>query len=198
MGRNFYFSEKIRSEMDMYENLVIEALQIYGQNVYYIPRYLVNYDTIFGTDAESSFNSSHKIEMYIENATGFEGEGDLFTRFGVEIRDEATFIVSRRRWLNQVKRNDSDIKSERPAEGDLIYLTLTNKIFEIMHVEHEQPFYQVEDIPVYKMRCQLFEYSGEDFDLITTDLDAIERKYAYTHELILKSPRKAVARASIT
>ena len=98
MGRNFYFSEKVRSEMDMYEDLVIEALQIYGQNVYYIPRDLVNYDTIFGADAESSFNSSHKIEMYIENVEGFDGEGDLFTRFGVEIRDEATFVVSRRRW----------------------------------------------------------------------------------------------------
>lgn len=198
MGRNFYFSEKVRSEMDMYEDLVIEALQIYGQNVYYIPRDLVNYDTIFGADAESSFNSSHKIEMYIENVEGFDGEGDLFTRFGVEIRDEATFVVSRRRWLNQVKRHDSDITSVRPAEGDLIYLSLTNKIFEIMHVEHEQPFYQIENIPVFKMRCQLFEYSGEDFDLITTDLDAVERKYAYTHELILKSPRKAVATASIT
>jgi hypothetical protein len=198
MGRNFYFSEKVRSEMDMYEDLVIEALQIYGQNVYYIPRDLVNYDTIFGADAESSFNSSHKIEMYIENVEGFDGEGDLFTRFGVEIRDEATFVVSRRRWLNQVKRHDSDITSVRPAEGDLIYLSLTNKIFEIMHVEHEQPFYQIENIPVFKMRCQLFEYSGEDFDLLTTDLDAVERKYAYTHELTLKSPRKAVATASIT
>ena len=184
--------------MDMYEDLVIEALQIYGQNVYYIPRDLVNYDTIFGADAESSFNSSHKIEMYIENVEGFEGEGDLFTRFGVEIRDEATFVVSRRRWLNQVKRNDSEITVPRPVEGDLIYLSLTNKIFEIMHVEHEQPFYQIENIPVFKMRCQLFEYSGEDFDLITTDLDAVERKYAYTHKLTLKAPRKAAAIASIT
>ena len=198
MARNFYFSEKVRSEMNLYENLVIEALKIYGQDVYYIPRDIVNYDTIFGADVESSYNSSHKIEMYIENVAGFEGEGDLFTRFGVEIRDEATFIVSRNRWENQVKRYDNDMTAVRPEEGDLIYLPLTKKMFQVMHVEHEQPFYQIEDIPVYKLRCQLFEYNGEDFDTDNVEIDAIERSGSHTHVLTLQAPKNATATASIT
>ena len=69
--------------------------------------------------------------MYIDNIEGFDGEGDLFTRFGVEIRDEATFVVSRRRWQQTVSQYDNEIDGERPREGDLIYLPMTNKIFEI-------------------------------------------------------------------
>jgi len=188
MARNFYFTPKVRSEMELYENLVIEALQIYGQDVYYLPRDLVNYDNVFGADPESTFNSSYKIEMYIENVEGFDGEGDLFTRFGVEIRDEATFIVSRLRWQNQVARYDNEILAQRPVEGDLIYLPLTKKLFQIMHVEHEQPFYQIEDIPTYKLRCQLFEYSGEDLDTGVAEIDDIERDYSYQYDLCLTAP----------
>ena len=171
--------------MTLYENLVIEALKIYGQDVYYIPRDIVNYDTIFGADVESSYNSSHKIEMYIENVAGFEGEGDLFTRFGVEIRDEATFIVSRNRWENQVKRYDNDMTAVRPEEGDLIYLPLTKKMFQVMHVEHEQPFYQLSNLPTFKMRCQLFEYSDEDFDTDLVSIDGIEQNNAYEFDMVL-------------
>ncbi len=198
MALNHYFNQRAKNEQNLYEDIIIESLKIYGQDVYYLPREIVNENTIFGEDVPSKFSSAHKIEMYIENTEGFDGEGDLFTKFGVEIRDAATFIVSRKRWANVVGQMNNQIESIRPREGDLIYLTLTNKLFEIMHVEHEQPFYQIENIPVFKMRCQLFEYSGEDFDLITTDLDAVERKYAYTHKLTLKAPRKAAAIASIT
>ena len=115
--------------MDLYADLVIEALKIYGQDVYYLPRDLVNEDVLLGDDVSSRFPTSHKIEMYIENAEGFDGEGDLFTRFGVEIRDEATFVVSRTRFSAQVRRPDNDIDTDRPTEGDLIYLPLANKMF---------------------------------------------------------------------
>ena len=104
MAKNLYISDKVKSEQELYENIVIESLKIYGQDVYYIPRDLVNEDTILGDDPVSSFNSAYKVEMYIENIEGFDGEGDLFTRFGVEIRDEATFIVARRRWSDTVAR----------------------------------------------------------------------------------------------
>src|SRR5210317_551960 len=124
MARNLYFSDTVRSEQYLYEDIVIESLKMYGQDVYYMPRDIVNEDTILGDDPESSFNSSHVIEMYIENTEGFEGEGDLFTRFGVEIRDEATFVVSRKRW-EQTVGGDNDINSKRPREGDLIYLPLS-------------------------------------------------------------------------
>ena len=170
MARNLYFSEKVRSEMDLYADLVIESLKIYGQDVYYLPRQLMNHDDLLGDDVTSRFPTSHKIEMYIENVEGFDGEGDLYTRFGVEIRDEATFVVSKTRFSAQVQRPDNEIDTDRPTEGDLIYLPLTNKMFEIQHVEHEQPFYQIENVPVYKMRATLFEYTGEDLDTGIDDI----------------------------
>ena len=185
--RNLYFSDKVRSEQKLYEDIIIESLKIYGQDVYYIPRDLVNEDSILGDDPVSSFNSAHKIEMYIENTEGFDGEGDLFTRFGVEIRDEATFVVSRNRWAQQVAKFDSGITSVRPLEGDLIYLPLSKKFFQISHVEHEQPFYQLSNLPVFKLRCQLFEYSGEDMDTGVASVDELEIKYAYKYILSLTS-----------
>jgi len=185
MGMNPYFSQAVRSEQGLYEDITIEALEIYGQSVYYIPRTLVNENTIFGEDIPSTFSSAHKVSMYIENVEGFDGEGDLFTRFGVEIRDEATFIVARRRWERMVSRANTAVTVDRPKEGDLIYLGMTKKLFEIMHVEHEQPFYQLSNLPVYKMRCQLFEYSGEDLDTGVDAIDVIERSYAYTYTLTL-------------
>ena len=164
MATNFYFSQKVRSEQNLYEDIVIESLKMYGQDVYYLPREIVNEDRVFGDDVPSKFSSSYKIEMYIENIEGFDGEGDLFTKFGVEIRDQATFVVARRRWTNTVGRVDNKIESIRPREGDLIYLPLSNSMFEIMAVEHEQPFYQLSNLPVYKMRAELFTYNDEDFE----------------------------------
>ena len=183
--RNLYFSDKVRSEQKLYEDIIIESLKIYGQDVYYIPRDLVQEDKIFGDDVPSRFNSAHKIEMYIENVEGFDGEGDLFTRFGVEIRDEATFVVSRNRWSQQVAKFDSGITSVRPLEGDLIYLPLSKKLFEISHVEHEQPFYQLSNLPVFKLRTRLFEYNNEDLDTGVTEVDKIELDYAYKYILTL-------------
>ena len=183
--RNVYFSDKVRSEQNLYDDIVIESLKIYGQDLYYLPRDIVNKNPVFGEDVPSRFNSSYKIEMYIENVEGFDGEGDLFTRFGVEIRDEATFVVSRRRWNMTIGQYDNEIESERPREGDLLYLPMTNKMFEILHVEHEQPFYQLSNLPVYKLRAQLFEYSDEDLDTGIAAIDNIETKYAYTYILTL-------------
>ena len=197
MATNLYFSQKVRSEQNLYEDIVIEALKTYGQDVFYLPRDIVNEDTILGDDPVSSFNSSYMLEMYIENTEGFDGEGDLFTRFGVEIRDEATFVVSRRRWADTVARYDNEITVERPAEGDVIYLPLTNKFFQITHVEHEQPFYQLSNLPVFKLRCQLFEYTGEDMDTGIDVLDDLEAKYAYKYVLTLDNTRDS-AQASAT
>jgi hypothetical protein len=195
MARNFYFSEKVRSEINLYESLVIEALKIYGQDVYYLPRSIVNEDVLLGEDPTSQFASSHKIEMYIENTEGFSGEGDLFTRFGVEIRDEATFIVAKSRWSAQVQRASNSLQGDRPTEGDLIWLPLTKSMFEISHVEHEQPFYQVENVPVYKMRCNLFEYTGEDFDTGITGIQDIEQDSSYQYAVSVSAPKKAKATA---
>jgi len=174
MARNLYFSDNVKSEQNLYEDLIIESLKLYGQDVYYLPRDIVNENRVFGDDVPSSFNSSHKIEMYIENPQGFEG-GDVYAKWGVEIRDQVTMIVSRKRWLQTVRSNDNEITGTRPYEGDLLYLPLSGSMFEIMHVEHEQPFFKISDLPTYKLKCELFEYNDENLDTGIVEIDSIER-----------------------
>ena len=187
MATNHYFSQKVKSEQNLYEDIIIESLKIYGQDVYYLPRDIVNEDKILGEDVPSRFNSAYKVEMYIENTEGFDGEGDLFSKFGVEIRDQATFIVARKRWGQTVSRYDNEIQAIRPLEGDIIYLPLSNSMFQIMAVEHEQPFYQLSNLPTYKLRCELFEYGDENLDTGVEAIDDIERRYAYEYQLTLDS-----------
>lgn len=175
MATNPYITQDFRQEQHLYEDIIIESLKFYGQDVYYLPRDIVNEDKILGQDVPSRFNSSYLIEMYPENIDAFDGEGDLFTKFGIEIRDQVTFVVSKRRWSHAVRQYDNEITTSRPAEGDLIYLTMSNSLFQIMHVEHEDPFYQLKNLPVYKLRCELFEYSGEDFDTNVDVIDSIEQ-----------------------
>jgi len=174
MAKNLYFADKSVNEQNLYEDIIIESLKIYGQDVYYMPREIVNEDKILGEDVPSRFSTSYKIEMYIENQQGFDGEGDLFSKFGVEIRDAATFVVSRRRWRHMIGQNSNTVTEERPREGDIIYLPLSNSMFEIMHVEHELPFYQLSNVPTYSLRCELFRYSSEDFDTGIATIDGIE------------------------
>ena len=187
MATNRYFSQGSRAEQQLYEEIIIESLQIYGQDVYYLTRTIVNKDNILNEDANSSFNSSYKIEMYIENLDGFDGEGDLFTKFGVEIRDQATFIMAKKRWQQTVAKYDNDIEGVRPLEGDLLYIPFSKKLFEIVHVEHEQPFYQLKDLPTFKLRCELFEYSGESIDTGIDEINDIESNYGYEYQLTLDS-----------
>ena len=146
-------------------------MQIYGQEVQYIPRTLVNEDRIFGEDVVSRFDRAYQIEMYLENLDGFDGDQELFTKFGVEIRDRATLHVSRRRWNREVGLH---VDYDRPQEGDLIYLTLSNQIFEIMRVVDDKPFYQMSDLPTYRMEVELFEFSDEDFDTSVEIVDDVE------------------------
>lgn len=189
MATNPYFSYKVRSEQNLYEDIVIEALKMYGQDAYYIPREVISKDTIFNDSILSRFSNAYKIEMYIENVDGFDGEGDLFTKFGVEIRDAATFILSRRRWNQVVGRlegYDSN-KFYRPREGDVIYLPLSQSTFQVMKVDTEKPFYQVSNLPVFKMRCELFEYSDEDFDTGIDAIDRVEEFAAYQYVLTMDS-----------
>lgn len=197
MARNYYFSAGAKSEQNLYEDLIIEALKIYGQDLYYLPRDLVNVDDVFGEDAVSKFNSSYLLEMYVDNVEGFDGEGDLFTKFGVEIRDSVTLTVARRRWAEAVKKYDNELTSDRPLEGDLIFVPFAKKLFEIMHVEHEQPFYQLNNLPVYKLRCELFEYNDEDLDTSVDAIQQIEIDMAYRHILTVTQGRTATATASI-
>ena len=179
MPRNVYFSQAVKSEQNLYEDLIIESLRIYGQDVYYIPRTLVNRDDILNEDPASKFDDAYLLEMYIENTEGFEGSGDLYSKFGLEIRDECTFIVSRRRWETRVGIFSDNVVDPRPQEGDLIFLPMTNSFFEISYVEDDSPFYQLSNLPVYRMQCNLFEYNDEDFDTGIVEVDDKSSQSAY-------------------
>ena len=180
MPTNVFFNHAVQTEQHLYEDLVVEALRMYGHNVFYLPREIIEEDSILNEDVQSKFGDSYQVEMYIENTDGFEGEGDLMSKFGLQIRDQATFIISLRTWERFVSLDDNLATSFRPNEGDLIYFPLSGSMFEIKFVEHEDPFYQVGKLFVFKLKCELFEYSQEDFDTGIGDIDLIEDEQAYT------------------
>jgi len=174
MPTSVYFDTGTTAEQRLYENLIIEQLSVFGQDVYYLPRKLVNKDTLFGEDASSSFNDAYIIEMYLDNIEGYEGQKEMMTRFGVDMQDEATWVVSKRRFEQLISLDQNLIVSTRPNEGDLIYFDKSKKLFEISFVDHDDPFYQLANLPVYKLRCRTFDYSHEDMTTGVSDIDAIE------------------------
>tara|TARA_B100000131_G_scaffold236602_1_gene228642 strand:- start:49 stop:951 length:903 start_codon:yes stop_codon:yes gene_type:complete len=182
MATNSFFSRHTHGEQQVIEDLTIEAIKIHGKDMVYIPRKYVNEDTLFGEDTISKFDDARGIEMYIENVDGFEGEGDFLSKFGLQIKDSMTVVVSKKRFLETFSyRSDFD----RPREGDLIYFPLTKGIFEITFVEHENPFYQVGKLYTYKLTCQLFKYSDETIDTDFSAIDDIEENYSYQFDLAL-------------
>jgi len=174
---NVYFNPKVKTEQHLYEDIVIESLKMYGQDVLYIPRTLIAQDELLNEDY-SKFEDAYAIEMYIESNEGFAGEGDLLSKFGVEIRDQATFVVSKRRWEQLVGIWNNSLNNLRPSEGDLIYLPLSKSLFQIMHVEHEVPFYQLSQFPTYQLQCELFEYNQEEFETGIRELDSIQERFS--------------------
>ncbi len=174
MPTNVYFDTGTRPEQHLYEDLIIEQLRIYGQDVYYIPRRMVSEDELFGEDGLSKFEDAYLIEMYVDNVDGYEGEKELMTKFGLDIQDDATFTVARRRWEQFVAIDNNIIVSLRPNEGDLVYWPRGNKLFEITFVDHDDPFYQVQNLPTYKLKCKTFEYGSEEIDTGIAQIDSIE------------------------
>jgi len=202
----------VTSEQNLYKDLVTEAIQIYGHDVYYLDKTLVAEDTVWGEDSLAKFNTQASIEMYMEDADGgYAGERELMTQFGLQNLSEATFVVSKSRFQDKTKQiqietgtdstssgsivletgttttssklegstfyitNETDATdSDRPLEGDVIYHPTLGKLFEINFVDHDEPFYQLDNNPVYKMRCRLFEYSSEVLDTGITAIDEIE------------------------
>lgn len=178
MATNTYFSQGTTGEQDLTQSLVNEQIKMFGKDVYYIPRTLVKQDTVFGEDTMSKFEGAYLIEAFIEDNSGFRGDGDMFTKFGVQIADQATFVISRTRFTEAVDDNATLIVEGRPNEGDLVYFPMANKIFEIQFVEYEVPFFTLGKIYTWGLRCELFQYSDEDIDTGITEVDAIEVNYA--------------------
>jgi len=185
MPTNVYFNHAVQSEQNLHEDLVVESLRFYGHECYYLPRTIVDEDELFGEDTSSKYGDAYQVEMYIENTEGFDGEGDLLSKFGVEVRDQATFVLSRRTWDRFVSLDSNLAVTTRPNEGDLIYFPLGNQVFEIRFVEHENPFYQLGKLNVFKLQCETFEYSHEEIDVGIAELDNIEDQFSYQVSMIL-------------
>jgi hypothetical protein len=209
----------IATERNLYSNLIKEAIQIYGHDVYYMDRTLVAEDSVLGEDSLSKFRNQHPIEMYMEDANGgFSGEKELMNQFGLQNLSEATFVVNKFRFqeldrqmqiedgtdttsggsilleeatIDQTSssstltvvsgdtnfyliQDTAATDSDRPNEGDVIFHPVLNKIFQINFVDHDEPFYQLDSNPVYKLKCRLWDYSSEVIDTGITDIDAIE------------------------
>lgn len=170
MGTSVYFQNYNNfNEQNLIDDLVIESIQIYGLDIIYLNRKLTGVDNILNEDDISVFDETHEFEVYVKNVEGFEGEGDFLSRFGLQIRDQVTFTVAHRTFEKYATRDNADLT--RPYEGDLIYFPLNEKLFKVMHVEHESVFYQTGALQVYDMRCELFEYSGERFDTGIPNID---------------------------
>ena len=180
MALNNYFQKNHINEQNLFEDLIVEAVQVFGHEVSYLPRTKNNVDNIFGEDPTSSFEKAYPVEMYIKNTDGFEGEGAFVGRFGLEIREQITFTIARRTWKGL------DLTT-RPLEGDLIWFGTANKMFEIQFVEHQAIFYQLGKLPVFDLSCEFFEYSSEDIDTGVAAIDAVETENAYSVEYIYSS-----------
>jgi hypothetical protein len=191
MPRNVYFSQGTKSEQNLYEDITIEGLKIYGHDAYYIPRKIVNEDSVFNEDQLSEFGSAYAIEAYVANVDGYEGEGDLLSKFGLEIKDQVTLVIANRRWEQLVGRHvasDTNLDrtvTRRPMEGDLIYLPFAKGLFEISFVEQEDPFYQLQNLPTFQLKCELFQYGGEAIDTGVGLIDTYETKFSERESLIL-------------
>ena len=180
MPTNSYFTHGTSGEQNLVEELVIEQIKMFGQDVYYIPRVIVDEDPAFGEDSLSKFDDAYLIEAYLENVEGFGGDGDLFSKFGVRISDKVTFIISRTRFTSLVDDNATLVQEGRPNEGDLIYFPLAQKLFQIQFVQYEQPFFQLGKIHTWGLECELYEYSAADFDTGVDAIDQVERNFATT------------------
>ena len=215
VNRHFHTSNvaAVTTEQNLYSDLIAEAIQIYGHDVFYIDRTIVSEDSVFGEDSLSIFRDAAKIEMYMEDADGgFAGEREIINQFGLQNLSEATFVVNKLRFQELTKQitiesgtdseeggsilleagtlaaistdlegSDFYILSEtdatdldRPYEGDAIYHPILKKMFQVNFVDHDDPFFQLDNNPVYKLRCRLFDYSSEELNTGVDTIDEIE------------------------
>jgi hypothetical protein len=174
MATNVFFSNyNYFNEQQLIDDLVIESIQIYGVDTFYVTRTSGAFDHIMNEDRLTVFDAVYQMEMYVKSVDGFSGQGDFLSKFGLEIRDQATFTVAYRTFERFATRHDPSLL--RPKEGDLIYMPMNKKFFKVMFVEHESVFYQTGALQVYDLKCELFEYSNERFE---TGVDDIDTHYA--------------------
>jgi hypothetical protein len=179
LATNYFFNNtNSAAEQKLIEDLVIESIKVYGIDMYYLPRTILHRNEVFREQDSASFNASYQVEMYLKSFDKWGGDGKFLSKFGLEIRDEVIFTVAFRTFTNEVTTLNGQT---RPNEGDLIWLPLNKKVFQIKFVDHESIFYQMGSLQMYDLTCELFEYSNETFN---TGIPEIDNKYiAYSTDM---------------
>ena len=177
MALNSYFQNyDYLPEQNLLSDLVAESIQIYGVNIVYLPRTTPNIDRLFLEDPTSKFVQSASIEMYIKNYEGWGGNADIMSKFGISMGDQLVLHVSRARFAEAI---GTPFSISRPREGDLIFFSIPNAMFEIKFVEHEATFYQTGSLQYYEIRCERFNYSSEEITTGVTSIDSVEDNYSF-------------------
>lgn len=191
MSLNPFFLNGTKSEQGLVQDLVNELIRMGGQDVIYLPRRIINEKTIIKEILVSKFNSGFSIEAYVLTYDGFGGQGDILSKFGVRTSDAITFVISKERYEQSIIpfiRNSSDIKlTSRPQEGDLIYFPVDNALFEVKYVEVKSPFYQLNNLYTYQLKCEIFEYEDEIIDTGIQEVDHSIKDFGYTQTLQMVS-----------
>ena len=189
MALNPYFLQGSSTEQNLVQSLINEQIKMYGVDVYYIPRRYITKTTVIQEVIESKFEEAIPLEAYVDTFDGYEGQGSLLSKFGVQALDDLTLIISRDRFENYITpliKNIPNIElATRPKEGDLIYFPLGDRLFEIKFVEHEKPFYQLKKNYVFELKCELYRYEDEVIDTGVGDIDDNLEKAGYIETLTL-------------
>jgi len=197
-----YFLQGSSSEQRLVQDLINEQLKIYGQDVVYLPRKIVNKKTIMKEVVSSTFDDAFRMEAYLLNYQGFEGNGDILQKFGVQTTDAVTFVISKERYedfISPFLNSDSQVElATRPEEGDLIYFPLDNTMFEIKYVEGKKPFYQLNNLYVYTLSCEVMDYAlDEQIDVGIEEVDRAAVEFGFTTRLSMVSIAASTATATV-
>ena len=179
MATSLYFNNfGASNEQGLIEDLIVESIKIYGNDVFYCPRTVNNYDAIYGESTISSYESAYFVEMYIKSVDGFEGDGVFLSKFGLQIRDQVTFTIAKRTFDQEISPYTQDVV---PQEGALIYFELNPQrpqLYQVKYVNDRSIFYQLGGLQVYDLVCELFEYSNETLSTGITGIDTIQTSYS--------------------
>ena len=185
MATNFFFNNfQSSQEQLLLENLIIEAIKIYGHDVFYIPRKINNYDEVYGADDQSSYEKAIPIEMYIKSVDGFGGNGDFMSKFGIEIRNQVVFSMAQRIFNEEVGTLTTQV---RPNEGDLLYVPLTKALYEIKFVQRISPFFQLGKIYFYTITAEIYEIGDDDINTGVEQIDEIELLFSSAIGLVMNT-----------
>jgi len=200
MPLNPYFLQGAANEQRLVQDIINEQLKMFGQDVVYLPRKIVNKSNILKEVTASKFDDAFRIEAYLMNYEGFEGSGDVLSKFGVQTTDSVTFVISKERYEDFISPflDDEVELTSRPQEGDLIFFPLDNTIFEIKYVEAKKPFYQLQKLYAYTLSCEVFDMALDD--QIETSIEAVDKaavEFGYTVQLAMVGLGASIASATV-